>query len=315
MPGGTFRVGSPEDEDGREDDEGPQHEVALKPFYMATTETTFELWDIYMAECSKSTPDHQETDPKTIERMRNEVALPADPARIDNLALAKLYAVDAIASPSVVYGDQTMGWGTGKQPAIGVSWLNAVNFCRWLSQKTGKKYRLPTEAEWEYACRAGTTTAYSFGEDDSDIDDYAWYEDNADEQAHPVGEKKPNPWGLYDMHGNVKEWCHDFYDPKAYEKNARSTPCTMPLGPKRPSLPHELKHRGKAEKLEIHERFHVARGGSWNSPQEDLRSASREREEPSWRYGDPQHPKSRWWHPKRGFIGFRVACEADSVKK
>ena len=98
-------------------------------------------------------------------------------------------------------------------PVVCVSWNDAKAFCNWLSRKEKRKYQLPTEAQWEYACRAGTTTAYSFGDDPKDLGDYAWYSDNAGWRIHPVGEKKPNPWGLYDMHGNVWQWCQADYGP------------------------------------------------------------------------------------------------------
>jgi len=99
------------------------------------------------------------------------------------------------------------------KPVEKVSWHDAVAFCGKLSEREGVEYRLPTEAEWEYACRAGTSTAYSFGDDASGLGEYAWYRDNSSGTTHPVGEKLPNAWGLYDMHGNVFEWCQDWYGP------------------------------------------------------------------------------------------------------
>jgi formylglycine-generating enzyme required for sulfatase activity len=98
-------------------------------------------------------------------------------------------------------------------PVENVSWSEAVEFCRKLSEKTGKTFRLPTEAEWEYACRAGTKTRFSFGDSDSVLGDYVWYKSNSGGKTHPVGQKKPNAWGLYDMHGNVWEWCADWLGP------------------------------------------------------------------------------------------------------
>ena len=92
---------------------------------------------------------------------------------------------------------------------VEATWNDAVKFCEWLSKKEGKPCELPTEAEWEYACRAGTTTAFSFGDDPKDLGDHAWYREQFREPHHPVGRKKPNPWGLYDMHGNVWQWCAD----------------------------------------------------------------------------------------------------------
>jgi formylglycine-generating enzyme required for sulfatase activity len=96
-------------------------------------------------------------------------------------------------------------------PVEEVSWLDAERFCGAMSARTGRSVRLPTEAEWEYACRAGTTTRYSFGDDEAMLGRYAWFKDNSGGKTHPVGQKQPNPWGLYDMHGNVLEWCSDWY--------------------------------------------------------------------------------------------------------
>jgi len=163
-----------------------------------------------------------------------------------------------------------------KKPVETVSWDEAVEFCKKLSQKTGKTVQLPTEAQWEYAGRAGTKTRFGFGDKDEDLGDYAWWggfdnNGNSGKQTHPVGQKKPNAWGLYDMHGNVFEWCSDWYGEDYYAKS----PMTDPQGPDSGSV-------------------RVLRGGSWYSPPQHCRSAFRSRSSPGDRYDD---------------IGFRVAVD------
>ena len=132
--------------------------------------------------------------------------------------------------PTPPYADMTFGFGRDGQPAICMTHHAAMEYCRWLSAKTGKIYRLPTEAEWEYACRAGTKTAYSWGDDPEKLDEYAWDVNNA-EKPMPVGKKKPNPWGLYDMHGNVSEWCLDHYSADAYKTYPTEKPTLGPVSP------------------------------------------------------------------------------------
>ena len=123
------------------------------------------------------------------------------------------------------------GWGRGQRPAINVSWQDAQDYCEWLSRETGQTYRLPTEAEWEYACRAGSESAYCFGDDEKLLDEYAWYVKNSDRKTHPVGEKKANAWGLHDMHGNVWEWCADWFDNTYYAECQKQGVVKNPQGP------------------------------------------------------------------------------------
>ncbi len=272
IPGGTFVMGSPEDESGRKDDEGPQHKVRISPFYLCTTETTLELFMAYYQETMTAKKDFFEE-----EETEKEAKQKKD--------------VDAITGPTPVYGDLTMGYGK-KHPAMGMTWYNAVNFCKWLSQKTGRKYRLPTEAEWEYACRAGTTNVFGVGNDKKQLVDFACYGDNSDDETIEVAKKKPNSWDLYDMQGNVREWVYDFYSPDTYKDAAKKSPAIDPRGPA----------SGK---------IHVARGGDYSSSIEELRCAARAFEEEWWRSGDPQIPKSKWWLPEMDFIGFRIASSKE----
>ena len=141
-------------------------------------------------------------------------------------------------------------WGRGTRPAIYVSWEHAAAYCEWLSEQTGAHYRLLTEAEWEYACRAGSGTRYSFGNDEQPLGNYAWYSENAESKTHPVGEKLPNDWHLYDMHGNVWEWVQDWFGD--YSKESQHNPS----GPETGSI-------------------RVIRGGSWRYGAGYCRSACR----------------------------------------
>lgn len=276
IPGGTFKMGSPNDEPGRKDDEGPQHEVRVDPFYMCWTEMTIELFMAYYQETVSAKRDFIET--QQVKRDKE-----------------KADGVDAVSGPTPVYGDLSMGYGP-KHPAIGMTWHNASNFCLWLSKKTGKKYRLPTEAEWEYAARAGKTDIYGVTNDPEKMKDYAWYDATADSETNEVGKKKRNAFGLYDMAGNVREWVSDYYSPTAYAEAARKNPAVNPKGPKTGEL-------------------HVARGGDYSSPVDELRCASRHFEQKWWRMGDPQIPKSIWWLPEMDIIGFRVVRSIEEDEK
>jgi formylglycine-generating enzyme required for sulfatase activity len=159
-------------------------------------------------------------------------------------------------------------------------------YCQWLYKKTGIFYRLPTEAEWEYACRAGSPAAYPFGNDDQQLGKYAWYAANSAGKYHPVKQRKPNAWGLYDMLGNVAEWTLDQYK-EDYFDQIRAQPGS-------PWIPPARKQPG------------ALKGGSFADPAAALRSAARLRSDPKWNARDPQIPKSKWWNADAPFIGFRV---------
>ncbi len=265
IPGGTFLMGSPEDEEGRNDDEGPQHLVTVEPFWMGKYEVTWDEYEIWMF---------------SLDIARRKLT-GQKPTLLDKRA-------DAVTRPTKPYTDMTFGMGKERHPAICMTQLAAKVYCEWLSAKTGRYYRLPTEAEWEYACRAGTTTAYSFGDDPELLDEYGWYFENSDERYHKVGQKKPNPWGLYDMHGNVAEWCLDQYIPDFYSRFDPKKPVKNPY-----AKPTKLYPR-------------VVRGGSWDDDPEMCRSAARRGSDPEWKIQDPQLPQSMWYHTDAIFVGFRV---------
>ena len=274
IPGGTFKMGSPDSEAKRGEDEGPVHEVKIAPFWMGIHEVT---WDEY--EQFALSLDFKR-------KQREKVDLAAQPATEKN--------ADAVTRPTPPYADETFGFGRKGQPALCMTHHVALEYTRWLAAKTGKPYRLPTEAEWEYACRAGTTTAYSFGDEPEKLGDYAWYVENCQDKPQPVGKKKPNPWGLYDMHGNVAEWCIDHYEKDAYATFAKSGVADRPV-----ILPTKKEYP------------YVARGGSWDDDPEALRSAARKASNPEWSVQDPNRPQSIYWHTDATFVGFRVVCPVE----
>ena len=269
ISGGEFTMGSPNGELGRSADEGPQHRVRVQPFWMGKCEVTwdeFELWS--------STSRLQES------KRQARGLSPRD---------AK---ADAVTRPTPTYVDLSNGMGTHGYPAICISQHAAKKYCEWLTAKTGHYYRLPTEAEWEYACRAGSITAYSFGDDRSLLNDYAWHDGNCEGEGgkkyHPVGLKKPNSWGLHDMHGNVAEWVQDKYDADFYKTSPANQLVESPLWVASREYPR------------------VTRGGSWMSPPSSVRSASRQPSSETWKDSDPQSPKSAWYITDAPFVGFRV---------
>lgn len=286
--GGNFLMGSPENEDFRKPDEGPQHEVRVRNFFFGKTEVS---WDEFIAFYTETASEGR----------------PEEKAK----TMKKAITADAITGATPPYGPPDQGWGMGKRPAITMTHHAAEVYCQWLSLKTGKKYRLPTEAEWEYACRAGTTgpNFLNLGPEyfekggflknlfrkalPVNIDSYINYAGNSPGMTSEPEGMEANPFGLVNILGNVAEFCSDWYDPAAYAKSGSENP----TGPS----------SGKE---------HVIRGGSFKSEARDMRSAARDHTRTKdWLLTDPQMPKSIWWYSDCNFVGFRVVCEFNDNNK
>ena len=280
VKGGAFDMGSPADEKGRDANEGPVNGVTVRDYWLAKYETTWDVFDVWYR--NAGLPKRDEA-----------VGVYEDFKNPD-----RKLAPDAITRPTNPYVNDTYGHDREGKPAICMSHHSAMVFCHWLRLKTGKPYRLPTEAEWEYACRAGGSGAYGIP-DGAKLDDYAWFKPNSktddmpDGTTHKPGGKKPNAWGLYDLHGNVAEWTLDLFDKDLYAARAKD--------PKGPAVvpPKDVKWG------------HVVRGGSWADDAPDLRTARRLVSQTEWMDKDPNRPRSIWWLTEKDTIGFRVALPAD----
>jgi formylglycine-generating enzyme len=274
IPGGVATVGSPAAADGSQADETPQIQVKIEPMWVAKHETTWAEYKLFMSMYRLF---------KSFEQQGLRKIDAANAAR-------------AITTPTELY-EPTFTYEYGEaldMPAVTVTQYSAKQYTKWLSGLSGHQYRLPSEAEWEYACRAGTTTAYSFGDDPAELDAYAWYADNAGESLHPVGSKQPNPWGLHDMHGSVMEWTIDGYTADGYQALAGKP------GPL--SMVEAIQWPTSLDKR-------VVRGGGWQDSPAALRSAARvSSADMAWKETDPNIPKSPWWYtddPART-VGFRI---------
>ena len=262
IPGGEFLMGSPAAEAKRNEDEGPQHRVKIEPFWMEQCVVTWNEYELFMYPEDKA------------------------PAPADGTTNYTSATADAVTRPTKPYVEMSFGMGKDGYPAISMTQHAASIYCQWLSAKTGHFYRLPTEAEWEYACRAGATTAYFFGDDPAQLGQYAWFGDNSDYKYQKVGRKKPNPWGLYDILGNVDEWTLDQYDPNYYKQLTGTVP--EPWNKSTKPYPQ------------------VVRGGSWQDDPDKLRAACRRGSSSDWKMQDPQLPKSIWFMTDAQFLGFRI---------
>ncbi len=253
VTGGSFSMGSNDHDKQRDADEGPQSTVSISAFWMGAYEVTFDEFSAFLIDESVS---------------QNS-------------------SVDAVTRPSSPYIDMTLGMGKeGGFPANSMQQYSALMYCKWLYQKSGIFYRLPTEAEWEYACRAGATTVFPFGNDAKQIGEYAWYKQNSENRYHKIGQKKPNAWGLYDMLGNVAEWTMDQYKEDYFTtiKSDNSDPIIEPTT----RYPRTV------------------RGGTYQDETKELRCANRLKSDPVWNRRDPQIPRSKWWNADAPFVGFRI---------
>lgn len=255
VPGGSFTLGSPPAEKGRDDDEGPQKKVQVSSFWMGEKEVTFAEWDAFF----------------------KNMAVPQ----------TKEISVDAISRPTAQYIDLTWGMGRDpRHPTNSMSQQAALMYCKWLYEQTGVFYRLPTEAEWEYACRGGSPSAAPLAGDPQSLAAYGYFKENSDGKYQPTASLKPNGWGLYDMLGNLSEWTLDQYHPDSYAK--------LPANAKDPLMPPASKYPK------------VVRGGSYLDDAVELRCANRIPSSSAWNKRDPQIPKSKWWLTDGMFVGFRI---------
>ena len=247
-----------------EPDESPQKKVSISPFYMSEHEVTFAEWDVFF----------------------KSVDVPQ----------TKAIKVDAVSRPTAQYIDLTWGMGRDpRNPTNSMSQTAAVMYCKWMYEKTGIFFRLPTEAEWEYACRAGSTGSLPTGVDASNLSMHAFYKGNSEGKYQKVKQLKPNAWGLYDMLGNLSEWTLDQYVADAYER--------LQNGAKDPVITPVAKYP------------RVARGGSYLDDAQEIRCTNRIPSKADWNQRDPQIPKSRWWMTDGMFMGFRLVRPQEQPSK
>jgi len=267
VPGGAYTIGSPLTEEGRSEDEGPQRVIELSPYWIGQFEVTGDEYSVFRF------PDRD-----------------ADTTAV----VGAKYSVDGVSRPSPPYEDPAFGMGGSGKPAVGMTQWGALQYAHWLTLKTGVFFRLPTEAEWETACRVGTDSEFGFGNDASILFDYAWGASNSDTKLNDVGQKMPNAWNMYDMHGNAAEWTMDEYDEGYYAS---------------------LLESGNQDTWSPPTRLHprTVRGGSFYDNAPEMRCADRLESTLNWKRRDPQIPKSFWWNTDAPFLGFRVVAPANGM--
>ncbi len=286
VPGGTFQFGASDSDPDRQADETPQVQLQVSPMWVAKTETTWREYKEYMKLYSIF---------KKFEYQGKRL-------------VSEENRVDAITAPTELYEPRhTFEYGDAPdQAAVTMTQYAAQQYTKWLSLLTGQQYRLPTEAEWEYACRAGSTTVYYWGDDPKHAGRYAWYLDNTKLGQMPVGTKAPNAFGLHDMHGNVAEWTVNQYTEDGYQWLAELITEKGPV-----NAIDAVKWPTQASPC-------VVRGGSWEMNLEDLRSSARlASDDEAWKDSDPCFPRSPWWFtsdPARG-VGFRLFRSYEQLER
>ncbi|MCB0519842.1 MAG: SUMF1/EgtB/PvdO family nonheme iron enzyme [Lewinellaceae bacterium] len=259
IPGGTFSMGGTGGH--------PQRQVKLDSFWMGMHEVGYDEFIVfYQKEYDTDATSHPE----------------------------QRYSADAVTRPTPQYIDYTYGMGKSGFPAVSMTQQAALRYCKWLYEKTGNFYRLPTEAEWEFVCRAGGSPQSAV--DSPQLADVAWYYQNSFEKYHELGRKAPNAWGLYDMLGNAAEWTLDFYD-ENYLENLGSGVAENPW----------------VQPTKRHSR--TVRGGSYDSNSTECSCTFRQKSSPRWQARDPQIPKSKWWNPDSPFVGFRIVKSTKKMSR
>ncbi len=265
IPGATYKMGVSDSSDN-----APAHLVQVDSLWVGKYEVTWEVFELFLAE---------------------------NKTQFDALKEATSKKIDAITRPSPPFEDPSFGMGKKGYPVISVSPYAALTFCKWLSTVTGRFYRLPTEAEWEYICKGGSADGDFFADHRATLDQYVWSYENSNYQYAKVGQKLPNAFGVYDMLGNVAEWTLDQYSKDFYKKQQD----TITINPW--NIPRKLHPR-------------VYRGGSWNDDAVDISSTKRNASGVYLQRNDPQIPKSFWWYTDASYIGFRLVspCKQPTEK-
>lgn len=278
VPGGTFTM--------MEHKNGTRHEVEVDSFWIGKYEISWDQYTLFMDESLEDIRRELYYVLYGVDIDADAVSSPTLTEEVLELLREADISADVISKPSPPYGDMTDGMGINGFPAVSMTHYAAHMFTRWLTIKTGEFYRLPTEAEWEYACRASQTDSYTPLQE-RQLEQQAWHRENSNRSYQQVNSKEPNELDIYNMLGNVSEWTLDQYHSN-YIEQLDESPTLNPW-----FKPEQLYPR-------------TVRGGSWAEPADAANCLQRKGSQPTWKMNDPQLPKSLWWHTNAPFVGFRV---------